>query len=376
MVKILLLGEGDFSFTRALCTLLKGDSKEMVAKWLGRPISDLDKPYLISTSLDTRLEVIERYHSPNLHLDDPSFVEVHHGVNALDHEQLRSLVGESSQPDFVVWNHPHLGIEDCMQHHELLCHFFHSISQVVPNAVVIVSLLSEQITRWRVLEAAEKLSMKLVRIEPLVEEQFPSYMCKRTLSGDSFKSARSRSNWGTDKGSLDSIFLYFESRNSESEAITDPLERIREIISESQSAIPVSSSHACKECEKSFSTEQGLRTHVRQVHQLALYSAAAPVACATCGKSFSSQDKLRMHELNAHGQLDVKQSNKRQRTDTGLDSSYSCAICGSVDVDHVKKFGSTNKAVAETFPCGSCDKVFKSQRALNQHTNVVHPVPS
>jgi predicted RNA-binding Zn-ribbon protein involved in translation (DUF1610 family) len=215
-----------------------------------------------------------------------------------------------------------------------------------------------------------------VRIEPLVEQQFPNYMCKRNLSGDSFKSARSRSNWATDKGCLASIFLYFVSHKSDALAIESPLARIAEIVSSLHSKTPAIPAHACKECEKSFSTDQGLRTHVRQVHQLGLYSASTQVVCGTCGKAFSSPDKLRMHELNAHGRLDVKLSSKKQRIDAELVSSYCCPTCGSVDVDHVAKFCSTSKTVLETFACGSCDKLFKSQRALNQHANVVHPVHS
>ena len=358
MVRVLLLGEGDFSFTHSLCQLWSSGKLEDVSEFLGIDTSNTLE--LIGTSLDSFSEILSKY--PNFAFYKfPPFATIVHGVNALDNAQLSTVIGTQAV-DAIVWNHPHLGTEDSKAHFELLCHFFHS----VPKTTVVLSFLDAQLARWRVVDAANSAGFKLTRCEPLDESQFPSYECKRNMSGASFKSARSKDNWADPmSGSMNSTVCYFHPLDDETPEI-----EVNE--KHSNDTVPTTPKIACMHCPgKSFKSEQGLRTHVRQVHELGLYAAtASDASCDVCGKSFTSSVVMEMHTRNAHGVHEVK----RRRLDTEevcSDIGYVCEICGSTDKDHVAKFG-RNQSV-ELFECKICEKAFKSARALNQHTNVVHP---
>jgi DNA-directed RNA polymerase subunit RPC12/RpoP len=359
-MKLVLVGEGDFSFTSSISRLLNERRFEALSFLLGQSVDDLAKAEcteLIATSLDSKQEVLNKYPSFISHsLTD--HVRVHHSVNALDALGLRKLTG--SEPQFILWNHPHLGHEDCENHFQLLVHFFRGIADVFPTSSIILSLLSDQIPRWRVEEACGK-RYRVTRIFPLNESDFPGFICRRNLAGDSFKSSRTRANWG--QSELKSHFLVFEPLASS----IKPSINIRAYLSTPAVAVP-EREFMCEICEKRFSSDQGLRTHVRQVHQLGKYSTGEFV-CATCEKIFNSSESLRMHSLNTHGQ----RSAKRQRFEDSIptDSDYKCEICGSRDPNHVEKFGKNE--IKETLRCGHCSKEFHSERALVQHTNVSHP---
>jgi uncharacterized Zn-finger protein len=344
-MKLLLLGEADFSFTRALSYI----SNECIFQWLGKSSSDRIK--IVATSLDSRTEFLGKYHTAIPSSDDS--VSINFSVNALDGGKLNDLC---SEPDFVIWNHPHLGYEDLHAHHELLCHFFHSMKTVFPKTVVVISLLRNQIERWQVMEAAASQTMNLVRLLPLVESDFPNYVCKRNLTGDSFKSARARDNWESEID-LRSFFLFFDNSAS-------PIPNWRALIGSPEKT----ETFNCRKCGKAFKSEQGLRTHTRQVHELQLY-ALKPAVCTVCDKQFDSEQARDMHEKNAHGPNSVTTEPRNKKPRLSSDE-YQCAICGSKDASHVEKMGKNRNV--EIFTCNICEKDFTSNRALSQHMNVVH----
>ncbi len=108
--RVLILGDGNFSFSLALALML---SDEMSAAWtyLGFT-SEQERPSrwrIMATSFDTRQEVIEKYPESRMilaRLDvmTPA-VEVRHGVNAW-------ALPEHFSAEFpdgfhrIVWNHP------------------------------------------------------------------------------------------------------------------------------------------------------------------------------------------------------------------------------------------------------------------------------
>ena len=351
--RLVLVGEGDFSFTKALSKLLTSDA-DIVQSWLGGTIPT----QIVSTSLDSLTEVLEEYPS-FAHLAFPKCVSVFHSVNALSTGDWHRVCGPQSV-EYVVWNHPHLGTEDCVEHFQLLCHFFHTIASLPQcrDATVIVSLLTGQVDRWRLIEAARRHEYVLVRSAPLLEHEFPGYTCKRNLSGDSFKSARSKSNWSDND--LVSTFFYFKPRSSGTVEI--PLSRPH---GGEAGPEPI---YTCSQCGKTYKSQQGLTTHVRQVHELKQYGdSGCAVTCEVCGKEVRGEKALQMHMAGAHGGLSVKKSDmgaKRVRTE------YLCEHCGSTDPDHIIKFGQNRPR--STIPCPQCGKEFKEPRALNQHINIVH----
>ena len=110
---ILLLGEGDFSFCRAL--------SQHVEKFLCRHDSNdnerQDVYQIIATSFDMRDDVIRKYPSSEkllLELERNPNIHLRHGVDATKRIDCDiSDVGNCCRFQSVVFNFPHLGSEDC-----------------------------------------------------------------------------------------------------------------------------------------------------------------------------------------------------------------------------------------------------------------------
>jgi uncharacterized C2H2 Zn-finger protein len=347
-MKILLLGEGDFSFTHSL---VRSGKHEFLEKVFGSSYSKVSPTTVVATSLDTRAEILRKYPA-FVHYEKFENLSIHHGVNALDRVKLKSFI---DTPSIVSWNHPHLGLENCESHYQLLVHFFDTMKTVFPTAVIVLSFLADQISRWQVVKAAG--SYTVTNIFPFHESDFPGYVCRRSLGGDSFKSSRTRANW--DSSNLVSHFMIF-SNSTETEPV-DVESYLNQQHARSSSEV---TALVCEKCGSKFKSDQGLRTHVRQVHELGLYK-VGEFKCDTCDRTFSTEESLKMHTLNGH----MSPESKRRKTELEI-SSYECNLCGSRDPDHVAQFGQNRPE--QLLECVECGKDFKSERALSQHKNVVH----
>ena len=343
--QLLLLGEGDFSFTHSLSNSPTG-------------ISFLSLPYtsIIATSLDSKQEVIQKYPS-FLDKKFPASVQIFHNVNALD---LSTWPPQVLHNATILWNHPHCGRENAKEHFQLLAHFFHTISS--RDCGVIISLIQGQYERWKVEEAANKFGFYLQKspIEFNPSSDFPGYEARRNLSGTSFKSSPTPNQTGK------SFFYIFKKHfvpgvnNVMVDDLADPSVSLPE--------------YKCSLCEmeKTFKTQQGLKTHIRQVHELLKYTdRQTEYVCKICYLKFNGKEALDNHSYNVHEFKKLFLENKHmveKRDRDGTESSYCCEICGSCDPDHVLRFG-TNEELEE---CRECGITFRDKRALLQHTSRIH----
>lgn len=138
--RVLLLGEGNFSFAASLASLA---------------VSSLR---LHCTSFDSLSALKERYPEVSHFLRVLAAKEgvvLEHGIDATALH--RHYPGHSF--DQVVFNFPHLGVEDCRLHSSLLAHLLHSSRAVLrPGGSVHISLSSDQSSRWRLLEVSRWLA--------------------------------------------------------------------------------------------------------------------------------------------------------------------------------------------------------------------------
>jgi hypothetical protein len=337
---LLVYGEGDFSFTSAL-----GRSEDFSAI---ETLLDEAIDRVVATSLDTREEVESKYpHFRDLVFSDRNCkISIQHGVNAIDERE--EDVGT------VLWNHPHLGIEDCMQHYQLLCHFF-SVHAKRNVRKIIVSLLLGQEERWRILDAAGRAGYGLIKTEPLDPQWFPGYVCKRNLSGSSFKSQHAIENLRSGKP-LPSCFYIFQLGAEHKEIVPVP-----------DTALADMKFFACDTCSKSFSSAQGLKTHVRQVHELGKYDGSSDAVCQQCDRRFPDLSSLTKHMKAKH--TSTEKSDAKKFKPTPRESEYTCPVCLSTDPSHVARFGSNR---VENYSCDTCEKRFREKRALDQHVAQKH----
>jgi hypothetical protein len=118
MARILLLGEGDFSFSYDLCEVISQvDSRCDIAS-------------VVATSFDERTDLLKKYSSVEKHLDRLSRsckFQVIHGVDATKSLgiQLTDAICQSLVFDHIVFNFPHLGYEDMKVHSSLIAHILY-----------------------------------------------------------------------------------------------------------------------------------------------------------------------------------------------------------------------------------------------------------
>merc|ERR1712070_1202460 len=60
----------------------------------------------------------------------------------------------------------------------------------------------------------------------------------------------------------------------------------------------------CITCGKEVRSQQGLKTHQRQVHELKKYIEKSRATCTVCHKQFDSSDALWQHQLSKHAEVD------------------------------------------------------------------------
>ena len=139
MVRVLVLGDGDFSFSSTLLSTL-------------RHIPDFESSSFLVTSFDPYGEITGKYSESSSLLKDLSEfnnVTVRHDVDAT--VSMVNLLDDAGVSDFtdIVFNFPHLGLEDAKLHSRLLAHFLHHAKHVLhPCGTVYISLAVAQADRW------------------------------------------------------------------------------------------------------------------------------------------------------------------------------------------------------------------------------------
>ena len=116
MGRILLLGEGNFSFASDLSSIL------------AEPTSGIQG--IVATSFDKRHELLEKYSSAEKTLSSlgaENRVLLIHGVDATRNleSQLSSASCDCRAFGHVLFNFPHLGFEDMKAHSSLIAHILY-----------------------------------------------------------------------------------------------------------------------------------------------------------------------------------------------------------------------------------------------------------
>lgn len=113
-------------------------------------------------------------------------------------------------------------------------------------------------------------------------------------------------------------------------------------------------SFTCSHCGKSFSQDNGLRSHLQSCTQAQTY------LCDICGAKFNHLQSMTSH----------------RRVHTG-EKPYRCTDCGSQFADH-RNFKRHRRIHENVFPypCIFCDKRFRHSNSLKSHMSVHDVCPS
>lgn len=351
---ILLLGEGDFTFTLDLLSYMTDDQTSdlwsnqrqvRIASSGFDSFSDLNKKYADISSTIRGIRVF---------CNEVTDVDVYHGINAVD-----DLNRAFSKSRLVIFNHPHLGVEDSRLHALFLSHLFYSVKSVLSeDGHFCLTLAAGQYERWDCLEAAHRHNFKLCdrrrfRPPPGTSKQKRYYTFRRHQNGKSFH---------TRTDGFSETFLFSLSSSKK-------LEEIFSWYSSPDENITVRDAFCCQFCNKAFLEQRSLRNHIKCKHEE--IKAGPSLKCIDCDRDFTSTDGLKQHMIAKHGF-----ENKTVPADRGkiLDrmgkGGGTCPICGHQnDEDHMKLFNPEYVIDMTRLDqdCVYCRKRFRDTRSRHQH---------
>ncbi|KAI3631736.1 hypothetical protein MIR68_010209 [Amoeboaphelidium protococcarum] len=400
-IRILALGDGNFSFSLALAKQIydcgefnEDDQLRPAHKYLGLDSSDIHivKIQMVCTSFDSRAEVLEKYPESDgilRRLSGYKDVQVLHQINAWN------LDGHfpDQKFDIIYWNHPHLGTENFHLHRFLLAHFLHSAKNALSdsdntpsgyqdqsnshafNPCIIISLVSGQERRWHLVSddssvttTPQRLNLRLAEILPCIESDYEGYICKRNKNGQSFKNQHTIKHTRQEMKSFTyrftridgSIHEYSTDLDSKLQSLSldsdffDPVSvtqdtnryKLSSAVTDQQIGKVIGDSSITKEVL--YNPVKYVKDRTRKLQQKKAQEKTTGEVedtphvwkCPDCQKSYKSLRAIRMHHLSIHG----LQSNKDPQDRT---ESFKCQADG-------------------------CSKVFKRFEDLRQHTLYKH----
>lgn len=377
--EVLLLGEANFSFALALLALIfptKPNEFEEEAErtyqerlrvasaYLQLPPEACRNLRLTATCYESYAELVDKYpETVGILSRIRAFGEAAEVRFAVDALQLESW---QRKWDVVAWNHPHLGTEDLKLHGCLLAHFLDGAAKSLrPNGVVVLALLEGQERRWQLLKHAQAQRFDLAE-SPFELTAFAGYECKRNSTGKSFQSLHVQK---TARAAVRSR-LYHLRWNVAGQGDVAAFDAMEAALSCKPARLESTQALECAECGKAFSSAQGLKTHVRQVHELLKYAdRSESLKCESCGRAFRDSEALTQHRLAAHSSSGRTRSKSRGRSHGFGLGFRTCEICGMS-----MPLGSSAAAHLEALrpfvdlplSC-ACGRSFNERRALEQH---------
>lgn len=305
--------------------------------------------------------------------------------------------------DAIIFNHPHCGEENVRRHQSLLSHFYASALELLGvDGEVHLTLAAGQPERWQALERAQQAGLRLKQQIDDVDSDDAfglAYDRKRHQNGKSFHRVLlhgekleqqstlfilERASGVTAPSQLVSAGTGTHT-NSVLDSDTSTRKRKAPEASEprSQRKQQQTGAFACTDCDRSFKTAQGLKTHVHMVHELGQNSAsttAAPVLlpCGVCDRTFKNADAQRQHRIAKHGadpliQPDWYQKQQAQDASSVISDTPALDTAAPTSVANSSSADAREQPQETTRTCSICHLAFRSQSALDSHWQDLRP---
>jgi uncharacterized C2H2 Zn-finger protein len=265
---------------------------------------------------------------------------VHHGINAVTGDRPSGI----PLAHHVLFNHPHLGLEDAALHAQFLCHLFHAVyhTWMVHDAdgkaagFFHITLVKGQFERWKCQEAAQRHGMELLVRHSFRSPRVPNpyFQHRRHQTGKSFAARAATSE----------TYTFVRRKKKDSETPDDSSKAAENLFVAALLDLPTKDDAAamdqsnhyedsadngfpCPHCNKSFREERSRKNHINSVHP--------------DGNDGCDEDTIKKRKWEG-GKVD---NQKRQQT-------YACSLCQDKD--------------------GHGPRIFKSAQALEDHRKAKH----
>uniref|UniRef100_A0AAV1UBT5 C2H2-type domain-containing protein n=1 Tax=Peronospora matthiolae TaxID=2874970 RepID=A0AAV1UBT5_9STRA len=409
--RILVVGDGNFSYSLSLI------------KQHHSRVTDDQPIHLTATSYDSYEELIAKYPESKRicaqlrELD----VTVLHRVDATNLRESLVAAGAKQKLRFhsVIFNHPHCGEENVRRHQSLLSHFYASALNVLEEkdeddaSGIQLTLAEGQPERWQAVPRALSGGLKLYRKVDDVDndETFGVvYERKRHQNGKSFHQV---TLYGEKKTQSSTLFIFRRQTSPVEAAPVDTAKTTDAPVVGGDEVMTVSRKRkaereqsfefACTQCDRSFKSAQGLRTHVHMMHELeagGVQQEKVRLHCKFCSRTFNTEDARRQHQLAKHGkdplikpdwfriqqhEATIAASESMTVLSSGTNGVTSpttsvaviakpkaCAICAfsfATVEDFDAHWQKLQPRAAVKRQCSNCGREFDEERALRQHQN-------
>jgi hypothetical protein len=343
----LICGDGNFSFSLAL--------------------SKMTNEAIWATSYDSLPELLAKY--PEFAAIRSQLKVVYHGIDACQ-LPFRNM-------DTIIWNHPHLGVEDFKLHQRLLAHFFYSCTQALsPTGIVHVTLVDGQDLKWEVIQQANRHNLFLQSCQLFDESRFDGYIPKRNKTPKSFKNRHTKQHHLSEMHSYTWTFG-FGGHNVGFDKVNNMF-------------VP---QFECPICGKTIASERGVKQHVHMVHHLKKFGdweqrLATSLKCDSCTKVFVDREALSQHKTSKHSntgaflpmdqvmqEKDIKMRlDERTFADNLTDLLAKSRISNNESSESIQVgYESTQKATYDYEACNHCGQSYPKGR-MDKHMKTFEPV--
>lgn len=185
--RVLLVGEGNFSFTRSILENSVVDSSRTSA-----------------TCLDSREELLAKYADAKEIIDQVHELgaDVYYGIDGTKLHGAKNIKRHAPF-DAIIFNFPHVGSgmkdydRNILENQKLVVPFFHSaLSVLAPSGRIIVSLFqNEKYADWKMKPLAQAEGLRVRQRQPFEYTAFPGYLHKTTIGSQKSWHGRSATMW-------------------------------------------------------------------------------------------------------------------------------------------------------------------------------------
>jgi 25S rRNA (uracil2634-N3)-methyltransferase len=163
--KLLIVGDGDFSFAAALLRLVQPEQ-------------------ITASSYDSKQQVLSKYPSSQfkLHALEKAGAKILHGIDGRNLEKYFEKKAETDSFNVIIWNFPHSGQQRVHVNRVLLREFFASCSKVIESQgqVVVTLKKGSPYDHWNIEEQASLVDLTLKKSIPFDKTWFPGYAHRTT----------------------------------------------------------------------------------------------------------------------------------------------------------------------------------------------------
>ena len=297
--------------------------------------------------------------------------------------------------DVIIFNFPHLAVENLMYQRALLCHFFLSCLDVLcSTGYVHVTLCFDQPEQWHLILNAQRHGFECMHHGTFIPNlMYPKYEFKRGHNANQFPATRNRNKC---KSFVMRIFIFTPRSNIDNvEAHRQHMSQHPELLLTCADDPSVSSQHDHNNTSDNVlashtsaitpinsSTDSSLmaaehRSSTSNQHKIAHSDG---LVCQVCGRHCSSKETFDKH-IQAHQKHQQALEAKGDLTLSIIKLAHACDVCDlsfntadELTLHQVNLLIPTAAHVspAQSFQCQLCHSTFGDQRALNQHIQHGH----